>query len=202
MSRFPRAQLLSVVKNQSVEHIQTLIDAGAKTIAFGKVQEAEEKLPLLQFSGSIHFIGRLQKNKAKKAIRIFDCIQSVDTLSLAIKISDECEKIGKKMPVLLQVNISKDPNKTGFLPEEIFQGAERIRQISGLQICGLMTIGRLGISEDMRREEYKKMRQFFEKINSHFGGDFTELSMGMSNDYQIALKEGATMVRVGSALFL
>jgi uncharacterized pyridoxal phosphate-containing UPF0001 family protein len=96
VSRFPKAQLIAVVKNQPVKKIQAVLDAGAQIIAFGKVQEAEEKLPLLEFSGETHFIGRLQKNKVKKAIQIFHCIQSVDSLPLATRISDECDKIGKK----------------------------------------------------------------------------------------------------------
>ncbi len=203
VSQYPGASLVVVVKYQSVHKIQQLIDAGAKIIAFGRVQEAQEKIPQLKFSGKIHFIGRLQKNKVKHAVRLFDVIQSVDSVSLAKKISVEAGKAEKKVNILLQVNIANDLNKTGFSCEELIQLAPEIVSLQHVCIRGLMTIGKRNVPKSETRQEFQAMKKYFDAIESSqvFGKKCTELSMGMSQDHMLALSEGATMVRVGSLFF-
>lgn len=201
ISKFPNAKLISVVKNQLVNDIQDLIDAGAKIIAFGRVQEAEEKMQKLYFSGKKHFIGRLQSNKVKKAVVLFDMIESVTSFPLAEKISLEAGKKGKVMDILLQVNISNDSNKAGFSLEELTKRASELHLLPFVRVCGLMTIGKRNVLESETRKEFQQLRKLCDRMRSIFGDNFTECSMGMSNDFVIALEEGATMVRIGKGLF-
>lgn len=197
------AHLVAVVKNREIEEIKHVLAASPSIIAFSRVQEALEKLPQLDFLGEVHMIGRLQKNKVKKAIEVFDCIESVDSLSLAKKIHIEAERKEKKMPILLQVNVSADPDKTGFSPDELEEILPEINTFSALEIQGLMTIGFRTVNENTTRKTFQLLRKLSGKLLAEkklpAGG--TELSMGMSGDYKIALEEGATLVRVGNGLF-
>lgn len=213
IAKFPHAFLVAVVKNRNIEDIKNVLLANPTIIAFSRVQEAAEKLPQLHFLGKIHMIGRLQKNKVKKAVHLFDMIQSVDSFSLAKKIHTEAKKQGKKMPILLQVNISHDPNKTGFSPttlEKILQfhshkkgKEESLRELTNIDIQGLMTIGFYTKNKEKTRKTFRDLQKllhtFLEKklLPEHA----TNLSMGMSEDYNIALEEGATFVRIGKKLF-
>ena len=201
--RFPHAKLVAVVKNRSMENIRHVLAAAPKHIAFSRVQEAQEKLPFLSFPGTVHMIGRLQKNKVKKAVGIFDVIESVDCVSLAKKIDVEAQKLGKIMPVFLQVNIANDPQKAGFSEEELFQLLPDISLLSHVQICGLMTIGFRHASTAETRQTFSHLRRLRDTLldKELLPPSATDLSMGMSNDYRIALEEGATHVRVGSRLF-
>lgn len=197
------ARLVVVAKNQSIEAIQNIIDQGANILAFNRVQEAEEKFAQLKFTEEKHLIGHLQKNKAKKAVALFDMIQSVDSFELAKKIDAEAEKMEKIMPVLLQVNTAEDEQKFGFSEEEIKKIAPEIVKLKHIDVHGLMTIGEFGVSEEETQQTFQKLKNLFEHFRSleTFGEFFQELSMGMSDDYSLALQEGATMIRVGRKVF-
>lgn len=195
------AKLIAVVKNQEIAKIQSIVDMGAKILAFNRVQEAAEKFPLLQnFHGRKIFIGHLQTNKARKALEIFDEIHSVDSLKLAEKLNSEAENIEKKLPVLVQVNVDEDEQKFGFSAQELLETTSVLANFRNLEIRGLMTIGK---REGDPRETFSALRGLFDQIRESgiFGKSFCELSMGMSGDFRIALDSGATMVRVGSGLF-
>jgi pyridoxal phosphate enzyme (YggS family) len=201
ISCFPQARLVAVVKNQPLSRIQECISSGAEIIAFNRVQEAEEKIPHLIFSGKIHYIGRLQRNKVKKAVRLFHMIESVDSFHLAEKISLEAKKMEKHMEVLCQVNIACDRNKTGFSPDEIRKNIVHISSLPFLYVRGLMAIGKKGASQEETRRDFQALHFLYKELRPKIGKEFREISMGMSEDYHIALEEGATIVRVGKLLF-
>lgn len=206
-------RLIAVSKNRSLAEILAAVDAGIEEVGENRVAEAETKLPFLPSRIKKHLIGHLQTNKAKRAVALFDMIQSVDSLSLAEKINAECAKIDKVMPVLLQVNIARDSAKHGFFAEELMREeggkpvptelSKKIAQLSHLKICGLMTIPKAEESAEETAKHFANLRDLFKKIaqTKLFGTDFQELSMGMSDDYKIALAAGATMIRVGSRIF-
>ena len=190
------AKLVVVAKNREIAEIQKIVDAGAKFLAFNRVAEAAEKFPKIKnFRGKKVLIGHLQKNKIKKAIEIFDEIHSVDSEILARKIA---EKSPRKMPILFQINVDRDENKFGFLPEDFEKSAKNLAKIENLKIRGVMTIGK---KKKNPRETFENLKKIFDKTKKIFGDDFTEISMGMSGDFEIALECGATQIRVGSAIF-
>lgn len=197
------AELVAVVKQRGPAEIQALINRGATLIGFGTVQDAEEKLPQLQFGGKTHLIGHLQKNKARKALELFDVIQSVDSLELAQRLDRIAGETGKLATVFLQVNISRDPHKFGFDPEKFPQQLAELAALAHLNIGGLMMIGRADVASAVTRQDFAACKSLFDSIKKQgvFGNAFQHLSMGMSDDYRLALAAGATMVRIGSALF-
>ncbi len=198
-----KATLVAVVKKRTIPQIQTLIDEGAADIGFGTVQDAEDKLVQLHFNGKVHLVGHLQKNKVRKAILLFDMIQSIDSLALAERISQVAAEMERTVSLLLQVNIADDSHKFGFSLAELHSALPRLAALPQLDIRGLMMIGKADVSEESTRQDFVQCRQLFTEIRDTniFGKIFTDLSMGMSDDYPLALAEGATMVRVGSALF-
>lgn len=203
LAEYPGARLVAVVKRRSPAEIQVLIAAGAERIAFNTVQEAEAKLPLLDFHGETHLIGRLQANKARKAVRLFAVIASVDRWELAVRLDAIAAEAGKTQRVLVQVNTAADPAKAGFLPDAFRAAAPALAALKHLSIEGLMTIGRLGAGEAETAAAFIALQKLFTETLERrlFGAAFTEISMGMSGDYRQALAAGATLVRVGSALF-
>ena len=198
----PQAKIMAVTKNQPLDNIMTVINAGINIIGENKWQEFEKKFIETQYIASVqdnekaqfHFIGTLQTNKVKYIVKYFDCIQSVNSLRLAKKIDSECKKINKIISVMIEINISHDQNKSGIMPEDLNSLIKEIMKLKNIKLIGLMTIT---AQEDKQktRTDFKVMKKLFDQYN------FTELSMGMSNDYQIALEEGATMVRIGRILF-
>ena len=197
-----KATLIAVSKNQEASAIQKLIDEGATDIAFNRVQEAEEKFPLLHGNLKKHLIGHLQKNKVNKAIALFDMIQSVDSLALAQKIEKACQQQKKEIPLLLQVNTAQDEEKFGFSEKELLEALPQLSLLQCGKIQGLMMVGRHGISKEKTKEDFLRTQILFKKIqDQNIFLHFTELSMGMSEDYEIALCAGATMIRVGRKLF-
>lgn len=198
-------QLICVSKRKPVSLMQALIDAETVPIVFGEnyVQEWAEKKPLLRGAFESHLIGSLQSNKVKRAVQLFDVIQTVDSVKLAERISREAIKTDKTMHCFLQVNISEDPSKNGFLPTEI--NADLIRRIQCLShvvVRGLMTITRYYEEAENARAEFARLRVLRDALLAEDTSLGTmELSMGMSADYEVAIEEGASMVRVGSAIF-
>ena len=196
-------KIVAATKTVPSERIREAIKAGIKIIGENRVQEAERKiLELKDENVEWHMIGYLQKNKVNKALRLFKMIQSVTSVDLARKINNSCERNNQKMPCLLEINIGKEPTKAGFLEEELFENLEELAKMSNLEIKGLMVIPPFLEPEEVR-PYFAKLRKIMEKINEMkiLNIHLTELSMGMSHDFEVAIEEGATMVRIGTAIF-
>jgi pyridoxal phosphate enzyme (YggS family) len=196
--------LIGVTKTVGADKIKEAVESGLTDIGENKVQEATDKYPFLKdLNLKWHFIGSLQSNKIKKTLKIFDLIHSVDKFSLADMINKEALKLGKKQEVLLQINISQEETKSGFFVEELQQVLPEIAKLSNLTVKGLMTIGPNTEDEKVSRYCFSTLRLLMEKINQekYFKNDLNILSMGMTNDYKIAIEEGATMIRLGRAIF-
>ena len=189
--------IVAVTKNRSVEQINELIEAGVVDIGENRWQEAKGKIAGLSPNTTKHFIGRLQTNKVRDVVAHFDMIQSVDRLKLAKKISDECAKIDKIMPILIQVNTSNEPQKGGVSPGDVEGLIEDVVKLPNIQIQGLMTIGLMSDDEEKIKVCFRRLKKLFDTIKI----PMKYLSMGMSSDYQIAIEEGANMVRIGRKLF-
>jgi len=192
--------LVVVSKFRPVEAVQTVIDAGIEHVGESRVQEAEKKRHHLTGSFTYRMIGHLQRNKAVDALRVFDSIDSVDSLRLARKLSEEAVKSGKTMPILIEVNTSGEQSKCGFHAMETAAAVDEISALPNLQLCGLMTIGPLTDEEKEIRCAFETARRLFEKLRQGRAG-FDVLSMGMTDDFEIAIEEGSNMVRIGRAVF-
>ena len=199
----PNAQICVVTKTQPVENILEAIGAGSNLIGENRLQEAETKFPQLPSSVEKHLIGHLQRNKVKKAVQLFDVIQSVDSLRLANKIDLECKNINKIMPIMLEVNTSGEEQKNGFMPNEVIENIKLISQLPNLKIIGLMTIAKYEPNPEDWRSSFKLLKDLFEEIRALnlANTDLKHLSMGMTNDYKIALEEGSTIIRIGTGIF-
>lgn len=197
MEEIGNAQLVTVTKSRSIEEIIEAIEAGARILGENKIDEARKKYNLLKeylkkYNVEYHFIGHLQSNKVNKAVGFFDLIQSVDSVKLAEKINRQAEEINVIQNILVQVNIGKEPQKYGIAPNEINEFIYTISGLKNINIKGLMCIAPYG--EDPR-PYFKDMKEIYDRFN------FDYLSMGMTNDYKIAIKEGSNMVRIGTAIF-
>lgn len=199
--REPR--LIAVTKYSTADQILPLADLGVTDIGENRVQAIREKLPLLEEKFSVHMIGRLQSNKVKYIIRDVCLIHSLDSLSLAQEIDRQAQKAGLRMPVLLQVNVAREPQKGGVEEESLLPFLRDCARLPGLKVKGLMAIMPLGAERDALSAYFRRMRELFEicRAEAAAEADVTELSMGMSQDYDLAARYGATMVRIGSALF-
>ena len=184
--------LVAVSKTFPAEAVTNAIAAGATHVGENKVQEAREKKPLVSGSARWHLIGHLQSNKAKDAVRIFDVIETIDSLQLAEKVAKAATAAGKRQEVLLQVNLGREEQKSGADPDAVPALARDIAAIEGLSLRGLMTIPP---ADRDARSHFRAMRQLQQRIG------VAELSMGMSEDFEIAIEEGSTIVRVGRAIF-
>lgn len=196
-------KVVCVSKGVDVENILEVISAGAKIIGESRVQEALKKYEYLRGKAELHMIGNLQSNKVKYAVKIFDMIQSVNRESIALEIDKISKKIGKKQKVLIEVNVSKEETKQGILPEKLPELLEFIEKLENIEVCGLMTIAPLTPAKEIVRKCFSELRELRDKYRHKFGGNISleELSMGMSDDYQIAIEEGATMIRIGRKIF-
>jgi len=196
-------ELVAAAKTREPEELLEAMQSGVKIIGENYVQEAEKKYEVVGEKVRWHFIGHLQKNKVKKAVRIFDMIETVDSVEIAKEIDKRCSQIDKVMPILIEINSGREEQKSGVLPENAEQ---LIREISGLQhieVMGLMTMGpRFGDPEDSR-PYFVETRKIFDKIKKLNIPDIgmRYLSMGMTNSYKIAIEEGANMVRIGTKIF-
>jgi pyridoxal phosphate enzyme (YggS family) len=177
------------------------VAAGATDIGESRIQEATGKIDQLGPIVCWHLIGHLQSNKAKKAVRYFDVIQSLDSLNLADKVSKEADRLGKKVDCLIEMNSSGEESKFGFPPEATMKAAEQIIMLPGINLCGLMTIGPWTTNEGCIKKAFDFTRQTFEEMQRELGRRIRTLSMGMSSDYELAIECGSTMVRVGTAIF-
>ena len=200
--RYPVPRLIAVTKTHPAEDILPLKALGVTDIGENRVQELEEKLPALERNFRIHLIGRLQSNKVKYIIEDVCLIHSLDRLSLAQEIDRQAQKAGRVMPVLVQVSPAGEEQKGGMPPEEVLPFLREVRGMPGLRVRGLMAVMPLSTDEAYLSGLFTGMRQLFERLREEAvdGVDMEELSMGMSGDYRLAARHGATMVRIGSAL--
>jgi pyridoxal phosphate enzyme (YggS family) len=196
-------ELVAAAKTRTGEEVLAAVEAGIKIIGQNYVQEAEAIYPAIGNKARWHFIGHLQKNKVKKAVKIFDMIETVDSVELAQEMDKRCVEIGKVMPVLVEVNSGKEPQKSGVLPEKAEALIKAISGLPNIKVKGLMTMGpRFGNPEDSR-PYFVTTKRLFERIKALKipNVEMKYLSMGMTNSYPVALEEGANLVRIGTLIF-
>ena len=183
--------LVAVSKTFPAERIEEAIAAGVTHIGENRVQEASAKKPQVRGAARWHLIGHLQSNKARDAVRLFDMIETVDSIELAQKIARASDAA---QDVLLQVNIGEEPQKSGIVPGDLKEAVRQIGGIGNLRLLGMMAIPPVGTTDDGRKH-FRRLREIRDQIG------LPELSMGMSEDFEIAIEEGSTMVRIGRAIF-
>ncbi len=196
--------LVAVSKRFPAEIIKTAVKNGLTDIGESRLQEAEPKIGELGNIARWHMIGHLQTNKVKKAIPLFDLIQSLDSFKLANEINRQAKLLDKKINCLLEVNSSGEDSKYGFSPDETLDVIKKIivkKEFKYINLCGLMTIGPYTNDLDSIRRAFVLTRELFSEGQKIVGNKFSTLSMGMSADYELAIEEGSTMVRVGTAIF-
>jgi PLP dependent protein len=184
-------RLVAVSKTFPAADVEHAIAAGMTDIGENKVQEARDKKPDVPSAARWHLIGHLQSNKAKDAVRLFDVIQTVDSFELAEKLGRAAAALGKRQDILLQVNMGRESQKSGVAPEETAALVQRIAALESLRVTGLMTIPPVGEA----RPHFRELRSMRDDLG------LTELSMGMTDDFETAIEEGATIIRVGRAIF-
>jgi PLP dependent protein len=218
-------KLVAAAKTRSVSQIKKAIRQGIRIIGENMIQEAESKYPelkgfFIENKVEFHFIGHLQRNKVKKAVQMFDMIQTLDSLDLADEIEKRAGETGKIQKVLVQVNIGREPQKSGIDPRNAKNIVSELMKYSHIETCGLMCIAPDLEDKEKTRPYFRQMKQLFdeckEALNASTGGlkgahpilekkvkkdSFTTLSMGMSDDYKIAIEEGSDMIRLGRAIF-
>ena len=196
-------ELVGAAKTRTPEEILESVEAGLKIVGENYVQEAEKAFEVVGEKAKWHMIGHLQSNKAKKAVKIFDMIETVDSIKLARAIDRACANIGKVMLVLIEINSGEEPQKAGVLPEDAISLIKEISELENIQIMGLMTMGPFAGDPEDARPYFQKTKKLFDEIKDMNlpGVEMRYLSMGMSNSYRVALEEGANMVRIGTKLF-
>jgi pyridoxal phosphate enzyme (YggS family) len=195
--------VIAAAKGRTLPEVEAIIQSGITHIGHNYIQEAQWMIPALEGRATFHMIGHLQRNKVKKAVQLFDVIETVDSLRLAQAVERRCSAMGKVMPVLLEINSGEEPNKTGVLPKDIDTLISGIADLKHISIQGLMTMGpRFGDPENAR-PYFRATRQAFERISNWNlpNLDMRWLSMGMSNSYLVAIEEGANIVRIGTKIF-
>ena len=195
--------LLAAAKTRSPAEIIEAIEAGVKIIGENYLQEAERAYEVVGDGVQWHFIGHLQKNKVHRAVRLFDIIETVDTIALAREIDRRCAMIDRVMPVLIEVNSGREPQKSGVYPEDVESLVREILALPNIRVEGLMTMGLdIGDPEDAR-PYFVETRRLFEHLKELNlpGVTMKYLSMGMTNSYRVAIEEGANIVRIGSRIF-
>ena len=196
------ARLITVSKQISVDRIEEARAAGAVVFGENKIQEAIPKIEQMGAEGiSWHFIGHLQKNKVKFLDERFDLIHSVDSFELAEKIAKHYHSENRVQRILLQVNVSGEAAKFGMEPKELEKQMAEFFQLQGIQVEGLMTIPPFDSDPENSRRHFSRLRELREQYEKQNGLPLNQLSMGMSNDFEVAIEEGATLVRVGTAIF-
>lgn len=193
---------MAVSKTVPVERLRAAVAAGLDFLGENRVQEAAAKIPLVD-GARWHLVGPLQSNKARRAVELFDVIETVDSVELAVRLDRILGELrpGSRYPVLLQVNVDRDPAKAGLDPETVAWALERIAELPRLEVRGLMTIGRLVAEPEAARPTFQALRRLGERLRRSGLPLGPELSMGMSDDFEVAVEEGATLVRIGRAIF-
>jgi pyridoxal phosphate enzyme (YggS family) len=194
-------QLLPVTKTHPVQAIEYALHVGLTSVGENRIQEVKEKKPVSSGNSRWELIGHLQSNKVNDAVRLFDRIQSVDSLKLIRKLNTACEVSGKVLPIFLQCNAGEDPNKYGFSEASMAEALEAVLGSAYLKCEGLMTIAPLDDDPLSAKACFEKLRTIRDSLISEYGIELKELSMGMTQDLEEAIAAGSTMIRVGSALY-
>lgn len=190
--------LVAATKSRAIDEIKEAINSGIKIIGENYVQEAEKKFEAIGKKVEWHLIGHLQKNKINRALKIFDMFQTIDSFQLAEAID---KRANKQFPILTEVNIGNEKTKYGCKPDEIFLLIKKISELENIKIKGLMAITPYFKEPEKTRPYFKNMKLLFEKIKKETNADMKILSMGMTNDYKIAIEEGSNMLRIGTGIF-
>jgi pyridoxal phosphate enzyme (YggS family) len=197
-------EVVAAAKTRTPAEVLEAVEAGIKIIGENYVKEAKEAYELVGRRAEWHFIGTLRRHNVRKTmLEIFDMIESVDSLEIAREIDRKCAQIGKIMPILIEVNSGREPQKSGVLPEDVERLVREISGLKNIKVMGLMTMGpRFGNPEDSR-PYFAETRRIFEKIKALNlpNVEMKYLSMGMTNSYQVALEEGANIIRIGTKIF-
>lgn len=193
--------LVAISKTHDAEKVREAIDAGQSLFGESRVQEARVKIPELPSSARWHFVGHLQKNKIRHALPLFELIHSVDSLALAEDTNRIAEEEGLHPRVLLEVNVAGEGSKFGFQPDKLRSEMESLLAFSRLSILGLMCIPPISDEADASRKYFVALRELRDRLQSELHVDLAQLSMGMTQDYAVAVEEGATLVRIGTAIF-
>lgn len=187
--------LIAVSKTMDADRVRLAIEAGAAALGENRVQEAKDKIEVLGHPIPWHLIGHLQTNKARDAAKLFDCIQSIDRMDLATEVDRRARALDRTIDVLVEVNLAEEPQKGGVRPGELKALLDGVRGLAGLRLKGLMAIPPASPDPEATRPFFRRLREMRDEAG------LEHVSMGMSADYQVAIEEGATMVRVGTAIF-
>ncbi len=197
-------RLVAVSKTMSTKRVKEAIDAGVEILGENYIQEAREKIDSLSsYPVSWHFIGHLQTNKAKYAVRLFDLIHSVDSFKLAVELNKQAKKIGKVQDILIQINVGQEVSKSGASPKEAFDLVKNIGRLENLCLRGLMTMPPFFNAPQKVRPYFSSLCDLRDRIKAVMPTSVpaNELSMGMTSDFEVAIEEGATLLRIGTAIF-
>ncbi len=199
----PDILLVAAVKGRTPAEVNECVEAGANVIGQNYLKDAERAFEIIGDRATWHFIGRLQRNKIARIVRLFDVIETLDSLEMAEQIDRECASIGKIMPVLIEVNSGEEEQKNGVSPHEVTEFAKQVSVFENISITGLMTMGPLLAESEGYRHYFKSTRQAFDELKKAKlpRVQMLYLSMGMTDSYQIAIEEGANVVRIGSKIF-
>jgi pyridoxal phosphate enzyme (YggS family) len=193
--------LLAVSKTHPPETIREAVNLGLRFFGENKIQEAKAKIPNSPGQARWHFIGHLQSNKCRDAVEWFEMIQGVDSLAIAQEINKRAEQAGKTMPILLEINVAGEGSKFGYQPEQMLADLPALNALPRLEIHGLMAIPPYTPVPEKARPYFQKLRELKQQAEALLGAPLPHLSMGMSGDFEVAIEEGATIVRIGTALF-
>ncbi len=193
--------LVAVTKSQPPEVVRAAAEAGLVLFGESKVQEAKAKIPLCPGRLRWHMIGHLQTNKCRDAVHLFEMVQSVDSLHLAEELNRRAEQAARRLPILLEANIVGEASKFGYQPAQLLADLERLNALPRLEIHGLMTVPPWTPLPERVRPVFRKLAELKRHCEQMLGAPLPQLSMGMTGDFEVAIEEGATMVRIGTALF-
>jgi len=199
----PGVELVAAAKAKTPDKIREAVEAGVRIIGENYVQEAVEAFKVIGHGAQWHFIGHLQKNKVRKAIEIFDLVETLDSVELGEEIDKRCASAGKIMPVLVEINSGREPQKFGVLPEEAETLIRELANFRNIKVTGMMTMGPFEGDPEDARPYFKETKKVFDEIRTRNlpGVEMNYLSMGMTNSYRVAIEEGSNLVRIGTKIF-
>lgn len=194
-------RLMAVSKKHPPSTIHEAADLGLNLFGENRIQEAKIKLPQCPQNAEYHFIGHLQSNKARDAVRLFHMIHGVDSVPLALEIDKQAEKLAKQIPILLEVNTAGEASKFGFTPESVLECINELSDLNRVEVHGFMGMAPISSDPERIRPVFQKLDQVRQACQDIVGIPFPVLSMGMSQDFEVAIEEGSTIVRLGTAIF-
>lgn len=189
-------RLVAVTKTVGVDEARILFDLGVTDLGENRPELARDKIEILDRPARWHMIGAAQRRKAKDVVELFDCVDAIDRVALAEALERRCQEFGKHLPVLIEINVAGEEAKHGFTPENVESAVEAIEALEHLHVEGLMTMAPFVDDPEVLRPVFARLRDLGERLG------LDELSMGMTNDFEIAVEEGATQVRIGTALYV